>query len=430
MNNVGIWLLAIGILCFVSMFFSIGALALRMFSRVKLQEAFKSRGKESLTDELVQNAEPLGISCAFYRLAANLAIAAVLLAWFVCANGWHITLWEAVPAFVIALVLVSIFSIAIPQSLAKYAGEKFLAHTFILLRLFVGLAIPILVIVRLYDGLIRRLAGIVEPVGEAAQEEKEEEFLNVVEQGKMEGVVDEEEQQMIKSVLELSETTVEKIMTPRTDVVSAAVDSDLQGVLDAIATGHSRIPVYEGTIDNIIGFIYAKDMLTEVGKNPADFKLKDKLRAPYFVPETKPLRILLHEFQDQKLHIAVVLDEYGGTAGIVTIEDILEELVGEIADEYEELPQSNIIHLDDTAIEVDARIHIDELNAEFGVELPEDEDYDTIGGFVFSHLGSIPRSGQSFEANNLKFTITSAEARKINRIRIQKISDTSEQSNA
>ena len=420
MDSIWICLLTIGALCLVSMFFSTGAIALQMFSRVKLQEAFKSRGKESLADELVRHAERLAISCAFYRLAANLAIAAVLLAWFIYANDWHITLWEAVPAFLISLVLVSIFSIAIPQSLAKYAGEKFLSRTFILLRLFVCLAIPILLIIRLYDALIRRVSGIVEPVGDAAQEEKQEEFLSVVEQGKMEGVVDEEEQQMIRSVLELSETTVEKIMTPRTDVVSVGVDSDFQGVLDAIATGHSRIPVYEGTIDNIIGFIYAKDMLTEVGKNPVDFKLKDKLRSPYFVPETKPLRILLHEFQNQKLHIAVVLDEYGGTAGIVTIEDILEELVGEIADEYEELPQSNIVHLDDTAIEVDARIHIDELNAEFGVELPEDEDYDTIGGFIFSHLGYIPKSGQSFEANNLKFTIISAEARKINRVRIVK----------
>jgi putative hemolysin len=419
-DNVGIWLLTIGVLCFVSMFFSTGAIALRMFSRVKLQEVFTARGKESLADELVEDAERLGISCAFYRLAANLAIAAVLLAWFVYANDWRITLWKAAPAFVISLVLVSIFSIAIPQSLAKYAGEKFLSHTFTLLRLSVVLAIPILLIVRLYDALIRRLAGIAEPVGEAAQEEKEEEFLSVVEQGKMEGVVDEEEQQMIKSVLELSETIVEKIMTPRTDVVSVGADSDLQGVLDAIATGHSRIPVYEGTIDNIIGFIYAKDMLTEVGKNSVDFKLKDKLRAPYFVPESKPLRILLHEFQDQKLHIAVVLDEYGGTAGIVTIEDILEELVGEIADEYEESPQSNIVHLDEAAIEVDARTHIDELNAEFGVELPDEEDYDTVGGFIFSHLGYIPRSGQSFEANNLKFTIVSAEARKINRVRIVK----------
>jgi CBS domain containing-hemolysin-like protein len=417
------WLLTIGVLCFVSMFFSTGALALRSFSRVKLQEAFKSRGREDLADELVRDSERLDVSCAFYRLAANLAIAAVLLAWFVCAHDWRITLWQAVPAFVISLLLVSIFSIAIPQSLAKYAGEKFLAHTFTLLRLFVVLAIPILFIVSLYDGVIRRLAGIVDPAEDAVQEEKQEEFLSVVEQGKMEGVVDEEEQQMIKSVLELSDTTVEKIMTPRTDVVSVGSDSDLQGVLDAIATGHSRIPVYEGTIDNIIGFIYAKDMLTEVGKTASEFKLRDKLRAPYFVPETKPLRILLHEFQGQKLHIAVVLDEYGGTAGIVTIEDILEELVGEIADEYEELPQSNIVHLDDTAIEVDARIHIDELNTEFGAELPEDEDYDTIGGFVFSHLGYIPKSGQSFEANNLKFTITSAEARKINRIRISKIKD-------
>jgi CBS domain containing-hemolysin-like protein len=145
------------------------------------------------------------------------------------------------------------------------------------------------------------------------------------------------------------------------------------------------------------------------------------MRTAYFVPETKPLRVLLHEFQNQKLHIAVVLDEYGGTAGIVTLEDILEELVGEITDEYEETPPEPIKQIDQNTIDVDARTSIDDVNDEFELSLPEDEDYETIGGFVFSRLGYIPKTNESFDYENLKFTIASAEARKIKRIKIQKV---------
>ena len=140
-----------------------------------------------------------------------------------------------------------------------------------------------------------------------------------------------------------------------------------------------------------------------------------------FGPDTKPLRVLLHEFQNQKLHIAIVLDEYGGTAGIVTLEDILEELVGEITDEYEETPAEPIKKIDQNTIEADARTYIDDLNDECDLNLPEDEDYETIGGFVFSRLGYIPKADESFDYENLKFTIASAEARKIKRIKIQKV---------
>ncbi|MDO8303165.1 MAG: CNNM domain-containing protein, partial [Sedimentisphaerales bacterium] len=263
MNSVWIWLLVIGSLCLISMFFSTIAAALHTFSILRLQEAFRARGRECLADAFARNAEMFGVVCAFYRLALNLAIVAILLAWFACGNGWHVTPWEVVFAFVIALLIVSIFSIAIPQPLAKYAGERILANTFDLLRFSAIVAGPILLLVKLYDLFIRRLAGISASTAEGSQDEKEEEFLSVVEQGKMEGVVDAEEQEMIENVLDLRETTAEKIMTPRTDVVAVSADSDLQRVLDAIATGHSRIPVYEGTIDTIIGFIYAKDMLTE-----------------------------------------------------------------------------------------------------------------------------------------------------------------------
>jgi putative hemolysin len=227
---------------------------------------------------------------------------------------------------------------------------------------------------------------------------------------------------MIENVLELSSSTADEIMTPRTDIVAVEVNADLHKVLDTITqAGHTRVPVYENNIDNILGLIYAKDLLSQIGKNPAEFKLRDKIREAYFVPETKPLRALLHEFQNQKLHIAVVLDEYGGTAGIVTLEDILEELVGEITDEYEETPTEPIRKINQDTIEADARTSVDDLNDEFELDLPEDEDYETIGGFVFSRLGYIPKTGESFDYENLKFTIASAETRKIKRIKIQKI---------
>jgi len=144
------------------------------------------------------------------------------------------------------------------------------------------------------------------------------------------------------------------------------------------------------------------------------------MREVYFVPETKPLRALLHEFQNQKLHLAVVLDEDGGTAGLVTLEDILEELVGPIADEYEKTPPESSRKIDETTIEVDARMYVDDLNDEYALDLPEDEDYDTVGGFVFSRLGYIPKAGERFDYDNLTFTIASAEPRRVKRVRIQK----------
>jgi CBS domain containing-hemolysin-like protein len=210
-------------------------------------------------------------------------------------------------------------------------------------------------------------------------------------------------------------------MTPRTDIIAIEINDDLTTVLEAIRDkGYSRIPVYEGTIDHIIGLIYAKDLLTEIGRDPGAFTLRDKLRPAYYVPETKLLRNLLHEFQTQKLHIAVVLDEYGGTAGIVTIEDILEELVGEIADEYEQTPTEMFRKIDEQTFEVDARMYIDDANSELDIELPDEEDYDTLGGFVFSHLGYIPKVGDRFDYGPLTISVTAAGPRAVKRLRIKK----------
>lgn len=405
-------------------FFSVNANALRVFSRLRLQEAFKKAGGEErpeLVEKVVANADRLILACAFYRLVFNIGALLMMVALM---GALHTELNAAAYgiAFVVSLAIFSVFSLAIPYAWAKYAGEKLISRTYWILVAFAALASPILHILQLYDGFVRRLAGVPAATPETEQEELHEEFLEDLEQRRMEGAVDAEEQEMIENVLELSERTAAEIMTPRTDLVALDVHADLPTVLDAIhKAGHSRIPVYEGTIDNIVGLIYAKDLLGEIGKRPEQFSLRERMREAYFVPETKPLRALLHEFQNQKLHIAVVLDEYGGTAGIVTLEDILEELVGDIADEYEETPQESVRKIDETTIEVDARTYVEDLNDEYELDLPEDEDYDTVGGFVFSRLGYVPKAGEDFDYENLKFTIASAEPRRVKRVRIQKV---------
>ena len=418
--SLGWTVLLICLLAGGTLFFSVNTIALRIFSRVKLQEAFKAANKktnsEELTDRLAANAEKLILTCSLYHLILNICILLLLVRIFAMLRQAAPTISDYILTLIIAMGIFSVFSLAIPHAWAKHAGEQTLSRTHKLLMLFAIAASPVLCILKLHDGLVRRLAG----AAETTPEEKQEEFLTGLEQRRMEGVVDREEQQMIENVLELSNSSADEIMTPRTDIVAVEVNSDLQTILETITTaGHTRVPVYKDNIDNIVGLIYAKDLLAEIGKNPEDFELRSKMRDAYFVPETKPLRVLLHEFQNQKLHIAVVLDEYGGTAGIVTLEDILEELVGEITDEYEETPPEPIKKIDHNTIEVDARTYVDDLNDQFELNLPEDEDYDTIGGFVFTRLGYIPKTGESFDYENLKFTIASAEARRIKRIRIQ-----------
>jgi len=422
---VGWAVLLIGLCVGATLFFSVNAIALRIFSRLRLQEAFKAASGEEqseVVDALADDADRLILACSFYRLVFNLASLLLLAALVSMLNAAPLGPIHYVAVFVIALTIFSIFSLALPHAWAKYAGEKLLSRTYGLLKFFAALAYPVLFILRFYDGFVRRLAGVPEATLAEQLEEKHEEFLEDLEQHRMEGTFDEEEQEMIENVLELSESRADEIMTPRTDLVAIELHSDLLTVLEIInKAGHSRIPVYEERIDNIVGLIYAKDLLTEIGKDPAEFHLKDRMRQAYFVPETKALRALLHEFQNQKLHIAVVLDEYGGTAGIVTLEDILEELVGEIADEYEEIPPDTVKKVDEHTLDVDARTYVDDLNDEYELDLPEDEDYDTVGGFVLSRLGYVPKDGEQLDYKNLKFTIASAEPRRINRITIRKV---------
>jgi putative hemolysin len=184
-------------------------------------------------------------------------------------------------------------------------------------------------------------------------------------------------------------------------------------------SGHSRIPVYEGTLDHIVGILYARDLLKHLGLPPEQFDIRSAIRPAVYVPESKPLRDLLRDFKAQKVHIAIVLDEYGGTTGLVTIEDILEELVGDITDEHEPTEPAMLRKLDDHTFEADARMYIDDFNRLLGQSLPDDQGYDTLGGYISVSMGKIPSNGSVMEQGNMKITILDAEPQKVNRVRIQ-----------
>ena len=276
-------------------------------------------------------------------------------------------------------------------------------------------------LMHLTDAVVER-AATRGAAGESQQleHEIEQEIIAAVEEGAKEGVVDEDERAMIESVIAFHNTQVGQIMTARPEIFALDVKSTLEGVKAKIAeSGHSRIPVYEGNLDHIVGVLYARDLIKYLGEPIGAFDIRTMMRQAYYVPETMPLRDLLRDFRRKKVHIAIVSDEYGGTAGLITIEDIFEELVGDISDEHEPAEPEMLVRLDDSNAEADARIYIDELNSQLGLSLPTDAGYDTLGGFVSNTLGKIPEAGTTFEHEGVKYTIIDAEPQKVNRVKLE-----------
>jgi CBS domain containing-hemolysin-like protein len=206
-------------------------------------------------------------------------------------------------------------------------------------------------------------------------------------------------------------------MLPRTEMACVSIEAEVSEVLRAIqACGHSRLPVYEGTIDNIIGLIYAKDLLKHWGASDAEVELRKLIRPPYFVPETKNLEELLHDFKKRRVHLAVVIDEYGGTSGLVTIEDLLEQIVGDIQDEYD-LEEERLTVEPGGAIVADGRLPVEELEEHFKIVVERDK-FETVGGLIFHLTGRIPSAGEVVISDTLVLTVLEADERRISRVRI------------
>ena len=241
-----------------------------------------------------------------------------------------------------------------------------------------------------------------------------DEINDLMDEGQAKGLITDEESEMVHGVLELKETTASSIMIPRTDLTSTSIDSTLGELIQLITDcGHTRIPIYKDSIDEIIGILHAKDLLKLFGSSPETKITPDILRKTFFVPGSQKISTLLRDFKSKKNHMAVVTDEYGGTAGILTIEDILEEIVGEIMDEHDH-EESLMNVIDDNTILVDARLEAEELEDYFNITLPEG-DFESVGGFIIHILGKIPETGEELTYENLKITIKSADERRIDK---------------
>lgn len=428
--KIDIWSIA-GAFCasVLSMLFSTLTYSLRDFSRAKLAEAMERRGRPDAGHVLADRANDLIFTTAVGRMLANLLILIFML------ELSHNPMWAKWLHYSVAVAgtaVISLFcSVAIPHALSRHAAEAIIASHARFLVAWRGLLSPLIKLMNGIDRLVSQLAGNgrgnAQEQREEKQQELEQEILSVVEEGEKEGVVDETEKEMITSVIEFRETTVGQIMTARTEIIALPIDSSLDEIKRTLAeSGHSRVPIHDGSLDKVIGVLYARDLLKYVANTGERFDIRSSMRQPLYVPKTKNLRDLLSDFRVQKIHIAIVLDEYGGTAGLVTIEDVMEELVGDISDEHEPQEPATFKRVNDHIAEADARIYIDELNRLFGLSLPEDQGYDTLGGFVTTTIGRIPPVGTIFEHENVKYTILDAEPQKVNRVQIELIGQPAE----
>jgi len=314
----------------------------------------------------------------------------------------------------VMVLLLTTFSEVLPMTLAVKRPDRFIAFV---RRPVAWLGLGLTPVRVVLGGLTTLTVRMVGGGREIEPELSEEELRTLVDVGASEGVVEREEREMIHKVFELEDTLVRSIMVPRTDMFCLDVKTPTEEILPALrAELHSRVPVYERSLDVIVGILYTKDLLPYVGGLPAGFELREHLHPPYFVPESKRADALLQEFQAKKLHMAIVVDEYGGTAGLVTLEDLLEELVGEIADEFDE-PERLIQRVDANTYRVAGKLPIDELNTVTGLQI-SNQAYDTVGGWVLDLFGRVPRKAERVETPELSVTVEKVERTRIREVLI------------
>jgi CBS domain containing-hemolysin-like protein len=326
----------------------------------------------------------------------------------------------------IAVVIVSLVFLvlgqAVPRALARTKPAAIAGVLLTLARFVAGLVRPL---ASLSDGaadLLTKALGGEHP--ETVPAGSEDELHLMTGDDGDDGVIEPEERKMIDNVLRLEETTARDIMVPRVDIVAVAEDASPQEIVDTITErGHSRLPVYRESIDQIVGILYAKDLLPFVIGSTRSLPIKQLLRPPYVVPESKRLDDLLAELRRNRIHIAIIADEYGGTAGVVTIEDILEEIVGEIHDEYD--TETVLLELvGDGEIIADGRLPIEAVEEALGLELTGDDDpYGTAAGFVHWHLDRLPQPGDRFDAQGLRAEVLDMEGHRLRRLRLTRLDD-------
>jgi putative hemolysin len=405
-------------------------IALRSLSRAQIEQLAERAGGRAgarlrrIAADTDAHADAIG----FLRIFATLVVVIAIVRWVGYLRGLgadgHLAWTELFIGLPLAAVMLWIFAQAPASSLARHAGGRVLVAMSRPLRIMQVIASPVRGGVGVLDEIVRRLAG-----PQLGAESGETELLSAVEEGEREGHIDPTERDMIEGVVELREKTVEQIMTPRTEMQTLEYTDDLDKVKEFMRDcTHSRVPVSRESLDRIVGILYAKDLLKWLAEPEGEsrpFDLQSILRPATFVPETKTVRELMVEMLAQRVHIAMAADEYGGTAGLVTVEDIVEEIFGEIHDEYEPLTADEpavAVDIEAATAEADARAYVHDVNdaiEPLGLKIPEDEDYDTLGGFIVTTLGRIPEVGDTLRSDGALITVTAAEPTRVLRARIE-----------
>jgi len=421
-------LIGLFVLLLLSAYFSAAQAALTNARRPILREQAERGNKRARL--AAQIAEDSSRVLNTFRLASVLSyfLIAGLIAMFLLP---HVVVWlsEHLPAVASASDLI-VYLIAIPLAgMLAFLLVDLLPHTLVhrqpegwalalvpFIRFTMALLSPLVVLA----AFVRRQIAV--PLGDAESGQiTEEEIMTLVDAGEEEGTIELEEKEMIYSIFQLDETLAREIMIPRIDIVAFDIDTPLEEAREVIIrAGHSRVPVFEGSLDHIKGLLYAKDLLKVWHEGKQSLDLNSLLRPALFVPESKRVSDLLRELQSAKVHMAIVIDEYGGTAGLVTIEDIVEEIVGEILDEYDEAEEAPYQAVGPDEYIFDARVSLDDINHLMDAEL-SDELGDTLAGFIYGQLGKVPAPGEIVETDCLHIEVLSVDNRRIRKVRVKRI---------
>jgi len=320
----------------------------------------------------------------------------------------------------IITILILLFGELFPKMIASKNPVKFAKYIAVPLNFCTIIIYPVAEII----AEILRLSSSSLKFDKSKSAISNEELVELTNIGKEKGAIEEGEHSLISSIVMFAGITVDEVMTPRVDIVAVPVEENYDGIIKTITnSGHSRIPVYKNNLDEIMGIIFAKDLLKFIRVNNSleKFSLESLMKKPLFVPETKPINELLKEFQEKKVHLAIVVDEYGGTSGLITLEDIIEEVLGDIWDEFDK-EEDEIISIDDKRFIALGKTKLDDLNEQLHTDIiVEDNDYDTLGGFIFNKAGNIPKEGFSFVSGNFRYTVKEIQKRRIKKVMIEKI---------
>jgi CBS domain containing-hemolysin-like protein len=374
------------------------------------------RKRERLAS-LLSNPDPLLVSASLLKLSFELTFLALLLP--MVATDGEVNLTALLGAIAIGVPCLLLFSEALPRALARRRGERVLASWLIPFHALQLPLVPIVGLLRLLRDAVLRASHMEE--SDLTQQQAVEELREVIEETGHTGELEQSEREMLENVIEFHDVDVSAVMTPRTEILGVEIGEGLPAALKmAVEKGLRRIPVYEGSLDTIVGYINARLVLKLLAKEELErADIRDHLQPALFVPETQRVSVLLADFREERQKMAIILDEYGGTSGLVTIGDVFAELVGELQDEFsDEDEPEEIRRIGPRICDIDGAARLDEVNEALELGLPEQEDYETLAGFILSELGRIPCPGDNFKRNEVLYEVTEASDRRVICVRV------------